>query len=105
AILCGKNIGVTKERLKGYRKALEHHHIDFNPSYIIYCDYNNSLEGIDRDMERKLTQLLQSDHVPNAVLGTTDTLTTRVLGVLSKLGISVPQDLAVIGFANTDIAE
>src|SRR5690606_32149356 len=35
AILCGKNIGVTKERLKGYRKALEHHHIDFNPSYII----------------------------------------------------------------------
>src|SRR5690606_6352616 len=104
-ILCGKNIGVTKDRLKGYRKALEDHHIDFNPSYIIYCDYNNSLEGIDSDMEMKLTQLLHSDRAPDAVLGTTDTLTTRVLGVLSKLDIKVPEDLAVIGFANTDIAE
>ncbi|NGM60331.1 LacI family transcriptional regulator [Sphingobacterium sp. SGG-5] len=105
AILCGKNIGVTKDRLKGYRKALEDYHIDFNPSYIIYCDYNNSLEGIDSDMETKLTQLLHSEQAPDAVLGTTDTLTTRVLGVLSKLNIQVPEDLAVIGFANTDIAE
>ncbi len=104
-VLCGKNIGVTKNRLRGYRKALEDHHIDFDPSYVIYCNYNNSMEDIDKDMETKLIRLLHSDNAPNAILGTTDTLTTRVLGVLSKLDIKVPDDLAVIGFANTDIAD
>lgn len=103
-VLCGKNIGVTRDRLKGYKKALEAHHIEFIPEYVIYCNYNDSLEGIDEDMRVKLVKLLNSASPPNAVLGTTDTLTTRVLGVLSEMNISVPQDLAVIGFANTEIA-
>lgn len=103
-VLCGKNIGVTRNRLGGYKKALADYNINFNPSYIIYCNYNNSLEGIDRDMEHKLTELLNTQDPPNAILGTTDTLTTRILGVLSKIDIRVPEDMAVIGFANTDIA-
>lgn len=103
-ILCGKNIGVTRERLKGYKRALEDNGIDFVSEYIIYCNYNNSLEGIDEDMRIKLVKLLDSDTPPDAILGTTDTLTTRVLGVLSELNIQVPEKLAVIGFANTEIA-
>ncbi|HMR20179.1 MAG TPA: substrate-binding domain-containing protein, partial [Sphingobacterium sp.] len=103
-VLCGKNIGVTRDRLRGYQKALADNQIEFNSEYIIYCNYNNSLEGIDDDMRIKLVNLLESANSPDAILGTTDTLTTRVLGVLSELSIRVPKDLAVIGFANTEIA-
>lgn len=38
-------------------------------------------------------------------MGTTDTLTVSALGILSKLGVSVPEQVAVIGFANTEVAE
>lgn len=104
AVLCGKNIGVTRERLGGYKQALQDYNIDLINEYVIYCNYNNSLQGIDADLEQKLQKLLNSDNPPNAILGTTDTLTTRVLGILSNMGIRVPEQLAVIGFANTEIA-
>jgi LacI family transcriptional regulator len=103
-VLCGKSIGVTKDRLRGYKKALEDHGIEFLPEYVIYCNYNDSLEGIDNDIRNKLSKLLVSDNPPNAILGTTDTLTTRVLGILSELHVQVPTKIAVIGFANTEIA-
>lgn len=103
-ILCGKNIGVTSDRLKGYIKALEEEKIIQNPDYIVHTNYNNSLDGIDKDLKQKLQDLLHSETPPNAIIGTTDTLTTRVLGVLAELNVSVPQEIAVIGFANTDIA-
>lgn len=104
AVLCGKNIGVTRERLRGYMKALQDHQIEMINEYVIYCNYNNSLQGIDADLENKLRRLLASDNPPNAILGTTDTLTTRVLGILSDMNVRVPEQVAVIGFANTDIA-
>lgn len=104
AVLCGKNIGVTRERLRGYMQALQDHQIEMINEYIIYCNYNNSLQGIDADLENKLRRLLASDNPPNAILGTTDTLTTRVLGILSDMNVRVPEQVAVIGFANTDIA-
>lgn len=104
AVLCGKNIGVTRERLRGYMQALQDHQIEMINEYIIYCNYNNSLQGIDADLENKLRRLLGSDNPPNAILGTTDTLTTRVLGILSDMNVRVPEQVAVIGFANTDIA-
>lgn len=104
AVLCGKNIGVTRERLRGYKRALEDHQIEMVNDYVIYCNYNNSLQGIDADLQSKLERLLASDNPPNAILGTTDTLTTRVLGILADMHVRVPEQLAVIGFANTDIA-
>lgn len=104
AVLCGKNIGVTRERLRGYMQALQDHQIEMINEYVIYCNYNNSLQGIDADLENKLRRLLASDNPPNAILGTTDTLTTRVLGILSDMNVRVPEQVAVIGFANTDIA-
>ena len=104
-ILCGKNIGVTKQRLAGYEEALKRNGIEVNQNYIVYCNYNNSFEEFDNDLKEKIAYLMQDRATaPNAIFGTTDTLTTRVLGILADLGIQVPAELAVIGFANTEIA-
>ncbi|MBE8720211.1 LacI family DNA-binding transcriptional regulator [Sphingobacterium pedocola] len=104
-ILCGKNIGVTKQRLAGYEEALTRHDIEVNHDYIVYCNYKNNFEDFDNDLKEKIASLMKDPSTaPNAIFGTTDTLTTRVLGILADLGIQVPNELAVIGFANTEIA-
>lgn len=102
--LCGQNIGVTQYRLEGYRKALEDYNIPVDEENLIYIDYSKSLKKIDDDLEKIISERMRSDNIPNAIIGTTETLTTRVLGVLADLNIQVPKDIAVIGFSNIEFA-
>jgi len=105
AVLCGKNLGITSERLNGYLSALKEHHIPVKEELIIYCDYELTKEELDLELKTEILRLMKLKTPPNAVLGTTDTLTTRILGVLADSVYQVPQDLAVIGFANTELAQ
>lgn len=102
--LCGKKLGITKYRLEGYRRALEDYDIPINEENIIFIDYSKSLKKIDEDLKETISQRMMSKDAPNAIIGTTETLTTRVLGVLADLRIQVPQNIAVIGFSNIEIA-
>ncbi|MBL1407949.1 LacI family DNA-binding transcriptional regulator [Sphingobacterium faecale] len=101
---CGKNIGVTQYRLEGYRKALEDYNIPIKEENIIYIDYRKSLTKIDEGLKKIIIRHMRSNDPPNAILGTTETLTTRVLGVLADLKIQVPKEIAVIGFSNIEFA-
>jgi len=102
-LLCGKNIGVTPDRINGYKQALTDNNILVEEENIIYCSYDKTREEMNSMLERTFQEFIAKGTLPNAVLGTTDTLTTRILGVLAKLGIAVPTDIAVLGFSNTSI--
>lgn len=103
AIFCGVHQGITTERLSGYLKAHNDAHIPVVPEYTVYCNVK-SIPELQVDMEAHVKQLLQLQHPPNAIIGVVDTITTHLLGTLAKLEIKVPDTLAVIGFANTDLA-
>lgn len=103
ALLCGKNIGISQERISGFITALKDNSLEIDPKMIVQCRHDYCSEEIDKDLKIKITELISSDNRPNAILGTTDTLTTRVLGILADMKISVPEDIAVIGFSNSDI--
>ncbi|MFD2553424.1 LacI family DNA-binding transcriptional regulator [Sphingobacterium tabacisoli] len=103
-VLCGKNLGVTQYRLEGYQKALKDYSIPIKEENIIHIDYSKSLTTIDESLKEIITGRMCSDDAPNAILGTTETLTTRVLGVLADLKIQVPKEIAVIGFSNIEFA-
>lgn len=103
AIICGRHQGITKERLQGYQLAHNNFQIPIKEEYLIYCKVDN-LTDLDNDLENQLEKLLALPHPPNAVVGVTDTITTHLLGVLSKMAIAVPDKMAVIGFANTELA-
>ncbi|ERJ60781.1 LacI family DNA-binding transcriptional regulator [Sphingobacterium paucimobilis] len=102
--LCGKDIGITHHRLEGYRKALEDYNIPMNDANIIYIDYSKTLNKIDEDLTKSISRCWRSGCTPNAIIGTTETLTTRLLGVLASLKIQVPEDIAVIGYSNIEFA-
>lgn len=103
AVFCGADSGLTPDRVSGYIKAHEDNYIPINNNYLVYCSLK-SIEELHRDLEENIKRLLANPNPPNAILGISDTITTHLLGVLAKLGVSVPHKIAVIGFANTELA-
>ncbi|PRD47381.1 LacI family DNA-binding transcriptional regulator [Sphingobacterium haloxyli] len=103
AIFCGAHQGITTKRLSGYIEAHEDFHIPVTQEYIVHCKVK-SLADLQDDMEKHVRYLLQLPTPPNAIIGVADTITTHLLGILAKLEIKVPETLAVIGFANTELA-
>lgn len=102
AIFCGAQQGITTKRLSGYTQALEDFGIPVTSEYIVYCNVK-SVPELQVDMEKHVRHLLQLPHPPDAIIGVADTITTHLLGILAKLKVEVPENIAVIGFANTDL--
>ncbi|GHE23595.1 LacI family DNA-binding transcriptional regulator [Sphingobacterium griseoflavum] len=103
AIFCGSNQGITAKRLAGYRQAHQAFHVPLQQDYVVFCAIN-SVEELHLQMENHIVRLLALPDPPEAIIGSSDTITTHLLGVLAKLEIKVPERIAVVGFANTDLA-
>ncbi|WP_437922080.1 LacI family DNA-binding transcriptional regulator [Sphingobacterium sp. LRF_L2] len=102
--LCGKDIGNTKDRIRGYKNALLNYAIPFKEEYVVYADYQDPNQDIDCILKAFFINLQQNENLPDAIVGGTDTLSIKILGVLANLQLSVPDDIAVIGFTNTNLA-
>ena len=86
-------------RLKGYKKTLLSNGLKLPDEYIKLPVFP------PRDQDKQVYELLDLDEPPTAIFAATDDLALRVLKVAKKRGIRIPEDLAVIGFDDIDIAE
>ncbi|MFD1771133.1 LacI family DNA-binding transcriptional regulator [Sphingobacterium suaedae] len=105
SLLCGKDIGNTKDRIRGYKNALHNYGIPYLPEYVIYANYQDPSQDIDSELTQTLRNLWDNGNLPNAIVGGTDTLSIKILGVLAGMELNVPRDIAVIGFTNTNVAD
>lgn len=93
AIICGRrDIPVGEIRLDGYRAALEHYGLPYDPALIMPGDF--SVASGAAAMER----LLEVDPRPTAVFACDDPMAFGALAVLYRHGLRVPGDISVIGF-------
>ncbi len=85
-------------RLVGYRRALAEAGIALPDKYIGLMHY-------DMETTRRLTrQMLDTSEPPTALFSATDLQAMGVLKAARDLGIRVPENLAVIGFDDLDMA-
>ncbi|MES2486046.1 MAG: LacI family DNA-binding transcriptional regulator [Bacteroidota bacterium] len=101
--ITGDKFGDNNQRILGFKKALKNLDIPFNTRYMVYCNLEDTAQ-MDEKISRSLQELTDLNIRPNAIFGATDVITTRTLGILAELKVKVPEEIAVIGFANTDIA-
>ena len=95
------NVSITAERLKGYKQALLENGIAVDESCIKYCPHG----GKDlNEIEDALNELLGMPNRPDAIFTASDRITTTVLALLHKFGIKIPEDIALLGFTNTQLA-
>ena len=101
--ITGDKFGENNQRILGFKKALKNLDIPLNLRYMIYCNLEN-IEELDETIKKSILELRAKNIGPNAIFGATDLITIRTLGILAQMEIKVPEEIAVIGFANTDIA-
>lgn len=97
-------LSIATDRLNGYKQALADNGISFVPEHLRSCDYTDSLK-LTSDLEAAIKYYMDMDDRPDAIFTATDQITTRCLAILNKLGYRIPEDIAVMGFTNTDLAE
>jgi|SRR5690625_271049 len=95
---------ITTDRLKGYKKALADSAIKYNSDYVKFCQYD-STEQLDATVSNALKELMALPEPPSALFTGSDQISTRAIGIIQKLGLKIPGDIALIGFTNTKMAE
>lgn len=88
----------SRERIRGYRSAIEEHGIDFDASLIGVSDF--TIAG------GKLAagELLDRPDRPTAVFACNDLLAIGAIHAARERGLDIPVDLSVVGFDNTIMA-
>ncbi|GHA76298.1 LacI family DNA-binding transcriptional regulator [Pontibacter akesuensis] len=90
-------VNLYQERLKGFKYALMDNNISFSDACVIST--NLSVEaGISAAQ-----QILQMDPMPDGIFVSNDTCAVSCLKTLSQAGISIPNDVAIVGFNNDPI--
>jgi len=88
----------SAHRLQGYYLALQKHGIPYDDSLVRYGDFTEE-GGYDRMME-----LLELDPPPTAVFVASDLVAFGALAAIRDRGLSVPHDVAVVGFDDVRLA-
>jgi LacI family transcriptional regulator len=92
-----EGVSVTM-RANGYRRAMEELGLSRHIHIVI-------TDQTARSVRHTARQLLQSRHRPEAIFCWTDFIALEVLSVARELGLSVPGDLAVVGYDNTSYCD
>jgi len=89
---------VYADRLKGYKYALLDHGMTYSEENIIISSLSEEagIEAAD--------QILGMNPLPDGLFVSNDTCAVSCLKALTKAGVSIPRDLAVIGFNNDPIS-
>jgi LacI family transcriptional regulator len=91
-------VGPARRRAEGYATALTKAGIPFDPSIVAATSFDR-VGGIDG-----LSLILEAPQPPTAVVCANDLIAIGVLDLARERGISVPDDLAVVGYDDIDAA-
>lgn len=94
-----QHVGIFNQRLKGYIDALNVHNIAVDEDLIVYGKV--SIESGSKCMQ----QLLAREKRPDAVFAVEDFTALGAMQVIKQAGLSMPDDIAIVGFANEAFGE
>ncbi|SFD35139.1 transcriptional regulator, LacI family [Bacillus sp. OV194] len=89
---------VSQDRLKGYRQALLQNELDVDNILIQEGDFSHE-SGYNQ-----MNKLIALEHPPTAVFAANDEMATGVIKAAKDNRLSVPEDLAVVGFDNIKLS-
>nr|WP_287855229.1 LacI family DNA-binding transcriptional regulator [Klebsiella sp.] len=88
----------SRLRERGYKSVL--HVRELNYQQVTYASDLSAAAG-----KKAMEQLLALDEKPDAVFAVSDSLAAGALRAITQAGLRVPEDIAVIGFDGTELAE
>ncbi len=95
-----QNCSVSQSRFEGYVKALKENNIAFDQSLVVSCTDASKIEGYNA-----ADFLFSQDQKPDAIFSITDQLATGALEYAVEHDISVPSQLSLVGYSNSEISQ
>lgn len=95
-------LSIGKERMAGYKAALTDQGIEPDEDLVRYCQHGGMVAS---EMEDAIDSLFGLKQAPDAIFASADKLTTGCLRALRTRGLSVPGDIGLIGFSNSELTE
>jgi LacI family transcriptional regulator len=92
-------LSITKERLRGYKDALEKHRLPFNETLIKHCNHGGM---VVEEVEEAVNLLLNGKTKPDAIFCAGDRITMVCLGIIKEMKLK--KELGFTGFTNTNLA-
>ncbi|WPP48642.1 LacI family DNA-binding transcriptional regulator [Catalinimonas niigatensis] len=82
----------SRNRIKGYKMALEANQMDFDESLLTYSDFiiGNSIEAVRSLFDRK--------DIPDGIFAVNDEMALGCLHMAAQKDIQIPEQLALVGF-------
>ncbi|MEP7268406.1 MAG: LacI family DNA-binding transcriptional regulator [Saprospiraceae bacterium] len=90
-------LSITKERLAGYKSALEKHHMPYDENLVRFCQFDSN------EIKRIIIDLIKTEK-PDALFTASDRLALSSYSAVIELGIRIPEDIAFVGFTNLNVA-
>jgi DNA-binding LacI/PurR family transcriptional regulator len=94
-----KHLYICKERLKGYTDALLKYNMPVSGELILHCTH------LSKDPVHAMHQLLKQNEKPDAIFAMNDPIAIIIMQVLKEKGISIPEEMSVIGFTNEPVSQ
>lgn len=93
-----QDLFTVRERLAGYRKALEEAHVPYQPELVRFGSYERKFGQL------AATELLALPEPPTAVFAASDYLAVGMLETLRDRGLDVPSYMSIVGFDDMEFA-
>jgi LacI family transcriptional regulator len=87
------------ERYNGYKKAIKDYGLDENSCFIFNGNFTQE-DGVEA-----VKQFFKEDNKPTAILSCNNTMTFGVLLQLTQMGYSIPDDVVIASFGETEAAQ
>lgn len=94
----GTHVRNVQKRLEGFMAEVRDHGFEIDPSYIISGE--QTLET-----GREVDLLLKMRKPPSAIFATNDIIALGAWRKLSEMGVSIPDDVSLIGYDNIEMTE
>ncbi len=99
ALIRGPNMFSTgRERLNGYVKALQRFGLNYDEKIVVQGKYN------EKQSFKAAMKLLAADVPPTAIFASNDLMALSALDAIISSGLRVPEDVAVVGLDDIEIA-
>jgi DNA-binding LacI/PurR family transcriptional regulator len=91
------NLPIARYRIEGYKRAMKEYRLTPSPNDIIKCDTSEEASDL-------IPKILRSNPRPDAIFAVNDLTAVQALIIAKHMGFKVPEDIAIVGFTNSQIA-
>lgn len=93
-----QSTSTAASRLRGYKRALQEYGIRYTPSLVRYGQFDPA------SAQKGAEQLLSRSQRPTAIFAINDLSALGVMAAARRLGLRVPDDVAVVGYNDSEMA-